>query len=60
MQNLLDGTRAICRVCGDARDLARDAGSAHAELAAFSAAHGIHDAFRVDVVVRASSLSDAH
>jgi hypothetical protein len=56
MQHMLDGSKAICRVCGASRALTRDAGSAHDELAAFSAAHGIHDAFRVDVVAGATPI----
>lgn len=58
MQHLLDGSTAICRVCGASRALTRDAGSADAELAAFSAAHGIHEAFRIDIVAGAAAGGD--
>ena len=47
----LDRSRAICRVCGASQVLSAELVQVTEELSTFSARHGEHDEFRIDVVV---------
>ena len=45
-----DASKVVCRVCGEFRPLGTEARAAAKELATFTAAHSVHDRFRIDVV----------
>jgi hypothetical protein len=45
-----DASKVVCRVCGEFRQLGTEARAAATELATFTAAHSVHDRFRIDVV----------
>jgi hypothetical protein len=45
-----DASKIVCRICGDVSSLPTDSAANAARLSEFTAAHSMHDAFRIDVV----------